>query len=95
MIKSNTTLQQLVEAKRSGVTFGALSEGELNTVATAIAKLDATNDPKVIKNSLDVIENNFDKIYQNTKKDYNRQYGVKVQSPNMSTTGGFKYLGIE
>jgi hypothetical protein len=87
MIKSNTTLQQLVEAKKSGVTFGALSEGELNTVATAIAKLDATNDPKVIKNSLDVIENNFDKIYQNTEKDYKRQYGVKVQSPNMSTKG--------
>jgi hypothetical protein len=95
MIKSNATLQQLVEAKKSGVTFGALSEGELNTVATAIAKLDATNDPKVIKNSLDVIENNFDKIYQNTEKDYKRQYGVKVQSPNMSTTGGFKFLGIE
>ena len=74
-IKSNTTLQQLVAAKQSGVTFGALSEGELNTVATAIAKLDPKNTPTVINNALGTIQKTFDKIAKNTQQDYSKRFG--------------------
>lgn len=86
-IKANATLQKLVEAKQNGVTFGALSEGELNTVATAIAKLDPKNTPTVINNALNTVQETFDKIAKNTQQDYSKRYGVAMPSQNNAIQG--------
>jgi hypothetical protein len=87
-IKSNATLQELMAAKENGVTFGPLSNEELRTVASAVAKLEPTNTPKTIEEALKRVDAAFEKIAKNTQSDYERQYGVKVQSPNANTTGG-------
>jgi hypothetical protein len=87
-IKSNATLQELMAAKQNGVTFGPLSNEELKTVASAVAKLEPTNTPKTIEAALERVNAAFEKIAKNTQSDYERQYGVKVQSPSANTTGG-------
>ena len=84
-IKSNATLQQLVAAKQNGVAFGGLSEGELDTVATSIAKLDAKNKPTVINNALETIQKTFDKIAKNTQSDYQKRFGTSVLIFNPET----------
>jgi len=80
---SNQTLQALADAKAKGVTFGALSEAELNAVANSASRIAS----KIIKNEAGEItgfsgsEKGFKDDLLNVKKGLEKSIITKTGSP--------------
>jgi len=84
-ILASQTLQALADAKAKGVTFGALSEGELTLVADTASRLSAsakkedgkiksfTGSETTFKNNLNIILTNLQKAMSKKTKNVNTQ----------------------
>lgn len=105
---NSLTLQNLIDAKAKGATFGALSEGELTLLANSASGIRAIKDSKGNTTGFDMSEKGFNDAMNTIKKyaviDYERRTGQKyedpanqyngIKLPGVTTTGGSNYLGV-
>lgn len=100
-ILASQTLQALADAKAKGITFGALSEGELNLVADAASRLSAsvkredgniksfTGSETAFKNNLNIILTNLQKAISG------KTGGVNAQNDTMDFENTFNQINSQ
>jgi hypothetical protein len=93
-LKSNAELDQLVNLKDRGATFGSLTEDERRALGRTVADLDLTLPPEQLKEQFQRVKSFYDLDYQRKQEDYQRMYNpsyeIKAFSSDVEQQGGNK-----
>ena len=94
-VKSAVGIEELIRAKKSGATFGALSDTEMSLLISAVGALDVNLGPEQLNPVLDKIMGLYSKSLGRQKTDFKEMYpdvampweSVPGLSPNNETSG--------
>ena len=77
-IEATVGIKELLEVKKQGGTFGALSEKELGLLVNAVGSLDTITDPTIYNATLDNIMNLYEKGISQDKTAFKKMYPKEV-----------------